>query len=151
MTVDELIAALDAKHPMWEMWRTADKQWVSRDRHGGECHMAGSLAECLRLLLDWAPLPVVPRQPTLLSPDLFVARKDWAYWSLRYDGREHSHHYKTKKKTRCAAPSRSASDRRNGVRSGRTSTASSWLAVKRASITAGRTDKWRELRLAKTA
>ncbi len=103
MTVDELIAALDAKFPMWEMWRTADKQWVSRDQHGGECHMAGSLAECLQLLLDWAPLPVVPRQPTLLSLDLFVARKDWAYWSLRYDGREHSHHHKTKKDAlRCA-------------------------------------------------
>ena len=24
MTVDELIAALDAKFPAWEMWRTAD-------------------------------------------------------------------------------------------------------------------------------
>lgn len=103
MTVDELIEALDAKHPMWEMWRTADKQWVSRDSYNGQIHVAASLAECLQLLLDWVPLPVVPRQPTLLFLDLFVARKDWAYWSLRYDGRDHSHHYKTKKDAmRCA-------------------------------------------------
>lgn len=104
MTADELIAALDGKFPRWELWR-ADyrQQWVSRSNLGGECLVSASLTECLQLLLDWVPLPVVPRQPTLLTLDLFVARKDWSYWSLRYDGREHSHHYKTKKDAlRCA-------------------------------------------------
>lgn len=103
MTADELIAALDAKFPTWEMWRTADKQWASRDNHGGQTHMSASMTDCLASLLYYTPLPVVPRQPTLLTLDRFVARKDWAYWSLRYDGREHSHHYKTKKDAlRCA-------------------------------------------------
>ncbi len=103
MTADELIASLDAKFPAWEMWRTADKQWVSRDQHGGQTHMSASMTDCLTSLLYYVPLPVVPRQPTLLTLDLFVDRKYWAYWSLRYDEREHSFHYKTKKEAmRCA-------------------------------------------------
>lgn len=98
MTVDELISALDAKHPMWEMWRTATREeWVSRDSYKGKIHVARSIVDCMQLLLDYKPLPVVPRQPTLLTLDRFTARKSGSWWSLFYDGVNKLHHFRTKK------------------------------------------------------
>ena len=97
MTADELIAALDAKFPAWEMRRTADKEWVSRDKHGGQTHMSASMTDCLASLLYYVPLPLVPRKPTLLTLDRFTARKSGSWWSLFYDGVNKLHHFRTKK------------------------------------------------------
>lgn len=97
MTADELIAALDAKFPAWEMWRTADKEWVSRDKHGGQTHMSASMTDCLASLLYYVPLPLVPRKPTLLSLDRFTARRDGCNWSLLYDGKLFQFAFKTKR------------------------------------------------------
>jgi hypothetical protein len=113
MTADELIAALDAKFPKWELWRTADKEWACRAFHGDEVQGATTLSLALQCLLEYKPLPRVPRRPTLLSLDLFTARRNGSYWNLFYDGRDWSYRHKTKKEAmQCAEKLCDASSKR---------------------------------------
>ena len=97
MTVDEIIAELDARFPAWELWRTADREWACRSSVGDQVQGAASLELALKSLLYYKPLPRIPRRPTLLMINRFTAQQSGSKWSLLYDGRGYSYDFATKK------------------------------------------------------
>lgn len=96
MTVDELIAELDARFPKWELWRTADREWACRSAVGDQVQGAASLELALKSLLYYKPLPRIPRRPTLLMLDRFGVKKEGSKWLLQYDSRFYSRNYRTR-------------------------------------------------------
>lgn len=90
MTLEELEQALNAKfNNDWDAWRTAVNRWLVRGKLNGQHFdaVSDSLTEAMRKVLEWVPLPEIPRRPVLLSLHLFEPYKSGSDWSLKYDGR----------------------------------------------------------------
>lgn len=103
MTVDELIAELDARFPKWELWRTADKEWACRSAVGDPVQGAASLELALKSLLYYKPLPRIPRRPTLLTLDMFEVKKLDGKWAIECQHRPYFWNIETRKKAMAIA------------------------------------------------
>lgn len=106
MTADELAVKLDAKYvaTIWRLWRAGYKdRWVADvagDKHS-TCDGA-TIAEALQKLLDYRPLPVVPKRPQLLTQAAFwVERATGGRWCIKVGGAHIGCAFKTRKEA-CA-------------------------------------------------
>jgi hypothetical protein len=84
--VNELVEKLDRQFELWDMWRTAEKNWVVQVRAQGQakCFNAPEIPAAMLLAVKWIPLPVVPRRPAVFSLACFRAIRSGSKWRLTY-------------------------------------------------------------------
>lgn len=89
-TIDELASQLDSKCCGWNLWRTAMGQWVVQIPVAGQSSLesfdGSELLLVLQAALDYVPLPLIPRRPTVYSDDQFTIVKNSHRWVIKING-----------------------------------------------------------------
>ena len=89
--VDALACVLDERYGMdgWAMWRATIGGWVVKIESDKSTHSKPTISQALKAAIDYKPLPVVPRRPSLFSADgagIYKAGKRG--WRVEYRGRD---------------------------------------------------------------
>jgi hypothetical protein len=88
--VDAMVQTLDERYGMdgWAMWRAAIGGWVVKIESDKSTHSKPTISQALQAAIDYKPLPVVPRRPSLFSASGADIYKSASLWRVRYDGRD---------------------------------------------------------------
>jgi hypothetical protein len=89
--VDALVAVLDERYGRhnWNLWSASIGGWVVKLNKEKTSHYGDTIGEALQAAIDYKPLPVVPRRPSLFSADgagIYKAGKRG--WRVEYRGRD---------------------------------------------------------------
>ena len=101
--VQQLIDKLDSKAPQqWDVYRAALGHWVAKIKLSGQTYETSNnlLGAALTEILEWVPLPVVPRRKPVINVDDCSYEKG-SYgqrpWEIRWAGRSLGPPFATKK------------------------------------------------------
>ena len=102
MDIQQLIDELDKKAPgQWEIYRAGLGHWMAKIKLGEQRYEASSdlLGAALAEILEWVPLPVVPRrQPVVHADDCTYERGNSSkQWEIRWGGKSLGPSFPTKK------------------------------------------------------
>ena len=88
--VDALVSTLDERYCMdgWAMWRAAIGGWVVKLECDQSTHSKPTISQALQAAIDYTPLPVVPRRPSLFSAAMAREYKSGNGWRVKYQGRD---------------------------------------------------------------
>jgi hypothetical protein len=88
--IDALASTLDGKYGPdgWSLWLTAIGGWVVKIESDKSTHSKPTISQALQAAIDYKPLPVVPRRPSLFSASGADIYKSASLWRVRYDGRD---------------------------------------------------------------
>jgi hypothetical protein len=98
--VDAMAATLDDRYGPggWDLWRAAIGGWVVKIESDKSTHSRDTIGQALQAAIDYKPLPVVPRRPSLFFADgASIYESGRSGWRVEYKDRDRGVLLKTKK------------------------------------------------------
>jgi hypothetical protein len=89
--VAAMVAELDERYGAcgWSMWRAAIGGWFVKIESDKSTHSKPTISQAIKAAIDYKPLPVVPRRPSIFSASgAIVYKVRGGGWGVEYKGRD---------------------------------------------------------------